>query len=59
MRNSKTMSIREAALALDVSLQQVYKLVWEGRLLSLKVDGKWRVPQTAVQARLALKAGAK
>jgi excisionase family DNA binding protein len=59
MSDRETVSVREAASKLDVSLQQVYKLVWDGRLSSRKVDGQWRISLTAVQSRLAQKAGMK
>ena len=59
MPAKKTMSVREAASALGVSLQQVYKLVWDGRLSSDKIDGQWRISKATVQSRLDTKAGAK
>lgn len=57
MPDSGTVSMREAASMLAVSLQHVYRLVWEGRLSAEKVDGKWRISAAAVHARLDRKAG--
>lgn len=59
MPNKRTVSIREAASMLGVGLQQVYKLVWDGKLPSQKMDGQWRITKEAVQARLAQRAGIK
>ena len=59
MKARKTMSIRDAASMLGVGLQQVYKLVWDGKLSSHKIDGQWRITKETVQARLAKKAGVK
>jgi excisionase family DNA binding protein len=57
MSDQKTVSVREAASMLNVSLEQVYKLVWNGRLDGQKIDGKWRISAAAVQSRVAKKAG--
>jgi excisionase family DNA binding protein len=57
MSDRETVGMREAASMLDVSLQHVYRLVWEGRLSAVKIDGKWRISAEAVQSRLDKKAG--
>jgi excisionase family DNA binding protein len=59
MSDRKTLSVREAALMLNVCLEQVYKLVWDGRLEGQKVDGKWRISAATVQSRAAKKEGTK
>ena len=59
MSGKETVSMREAASMLDVSLQHVYRLVWEGSLSAQKVDGKWRISAEGVQSRLDKKAGTK
>jgi excisionase family DNA binding protein len=59
MSAEKAMSVREAASALGASLQQVYKLVWDGKLSSHKIDGQWHISNATVQSRLDKKAGAK
>jgi excisionase family DNA binding protein len=56
MTDIDTVSMREAASMLDVSLQHVYRLVWEGRLQGQKIDGQWRISARAVQSRLDKKA---
>lgn len=52
MAEENGMTIRDAALALGVSQQQVYKLVWDRKLSGKKIDGQWRVSAKAVAARL-------
>lgn len=42
------MNMREVARALDVTYDQVYRLIWAGRLRGDKVDGKWRIEQASV-----------
>jgi excisionase family DNA binding protein len=59
METEKSMSVRDAAFTLGVSLDLVYKLVWSGKLAGRKIDGKWRVSADAVQSRLAKKGGTK
>ncbi len=56
MRKGKTITVREAAQRLGVSLKQVYNLVWDGRLPSKKIDGQWCVSAEAVQSRLTRRA---
>jgi excisionase family DNA binding protein len=51
MPKDTTMSAREAARQLGVGLQQVYRLIWEGRLDGEKTDGQWRVSAEAVESR--------
>lgn len=43
------MNMREVARALGVTYDQVYRLIWAGRLRGEKVDGKWRVEQVSVE----------
>jgi excisionase family DNA binding protein len=59
MSDRNNISVREAASMLGVSLQQIYKLVWDGRFSSRKIDGKWRISTAAVQSRLSKKRGTK
>lgn len=51
MAPEESMSVRDTASVLNVSLQQVYRLIWDGRLSGRKVDGQWRVSADAVEAR--------
>jgi excisionase family DNA binding protein len=43
---------REAARRLRVSLYFIYQSLWAGKLPAHKVDGRWRIPARAVEARL-------
>ena len=46
MPDSETVNMREAASMLDVSLQHVYRLVWEGRLSAKRLMGSGAFLQT-------------
>jgi excisionase family DNA binding protein len=47
------LTIREAAIQLGVTLQYAYGLAQTGRLPgAFKKDGRWLVPQTAINDRL-------
>jgi excisionase family DNA binding protein len=59
MAAEKSMSVRDTASTLAVSLQQVYKLVWDGRLSGQKVDGRWCISNASVRNRLDKKAGSR
>jgi excisionase family DNA binding protein len=59
MEAEKSMSVRDAACALGVSLDLVYKLVWSGKLSGQKIDGKWRISGEEVRFRLEKKVGTK
>ena len=50
--SQKELSIQEAARSLGITLQHTYALVWAGRLIARKEDGKWLVSADAVGARL-------
>lgn len=47
------MTPAEAARALGVSLDYLYKLLWAGRLQGRKVGRRWQVSAAAVAARVA------
>jgi excisionase family DNA binding protein len=49
MRNETEMTPKEAAQKLGVRLDYLYPLIWAGKLEARKVDGRWLIPQTAVQ----------
>ena len=53
----ETLSLRQAAVELGVSLSHAYNLVWAGRLPGAKQDGVWRIPKAAVEARKAALGG--
>jgi excisionase family DNA binding protein len=43
----------DAARRLGVGLDYLYGLLWTGRLSGRKVSGRWRVPLSAIEERLA------
>ena len=47
------MTIRQAAVALNISLDAAYRLVWEGKLKATQTDGRWDVPVESVEERRA------
>ena len=51
-RMDEAVSIRDAARRLGVSIRFVYDLVWSGKLPAQKVDKMWRIPASAIDARL-------
>lgn len=52
MSKVKELSPREVAQRLCVRLDSVYSLIWAGKLKAHKLDGRWRIPVEAVEARL-------
>jgi excisionase family DNA binding protein len=48
----RELSVSEAARKLGISLDGVYRLLYSGKLQGVKTDGKWRIPRSAVEARL-------
>jgi excisionase family DNA binding protein len=42
----------EAARRLGVGLDYLYSLLWTGKLEGQKIGKQWRIPRTAVEARL-------
>lgn len=52
MSKVKDLSPREAAQQLQLRLDSVYSLIWAGKLKAHKLDGHWRIPVEAVEARL-------
>ena len=56
MPEDKTISVREAAQRLGVSMKQVYNLLWDGRLNGQKIDGQWCVSAEDIQERLTARA---
>jgi excisionase family DNA binding protein len=52
MSKVRELSPREVAQRLCVRLDSVYSLIWAGKLKAHKLDGRWRIPVEAVEARL-------
>lgn len=48
---SREINPREAARLLDVRLDEVYGLLWAGRLKGRKIDGRWLISEDDVQQR--------
>jgi excisionase family DNA binding protein len=51
-QDRRTIGIREAALKLNFSLKYIYDLVYTGKLPAEKIARQWRIPISAVEARL-------
>ncbi|MGO9370096.1 MAG: helix-turn-helix domain-containing protein [Terriglobales bacterium] len=49
---TKTIGIREAARQLKFTLKYVYDLVYLGKLPATKIGRQWRIPLSAIEARL-------
>ena len=52
MKQQSELSPREAAQRLGIGLDSVYSLLWSGKLAARKVDGRWLVSPSEVDARL-------
>jgi len=55
MEQQSEISPRETAQRLRIGLDSVYSLLWSGKLPARKVDGRWRVQVSDVDARLERK----
>jgi excisionase family DNA binding protein len=51
--NLQTYSVAEAARAMGFTLKYLYDLVHSGRITAKKVAGRWQIPASEVEARLA------
>jgi excisionase family DNA binding protein len=50
--NKPTMGVRETARKLNVTTKYIYDLVYCGKLPAEKIARQWRIPVSAVEARL-------
>jgi excisionase family DNA binding protein len=48
--DGRLVSATEAAMMLRVSKMQIYRMINDGRLTRLKIDGQYRIPVGAVHA---------
>jgi excisionase family DNA binding protein len=48
----ETVGVRETARKLNVTTKYIYDLLYSGKLPATKVARKWRIPLSAVEARL-------
>ena len=55
MKNTKTLSVPAAAQQLGFTLKYLYDLVYSGRIKAEKIAGRWRIPASEINARLAKK----
>jgi excisionase family DNA binding protein len=51
-RDTKTIGVREAARLLKFTIKYVYDLLYTGKLPGSKQARQWRIPLSAVEARL-------
>lgn len=50
--NKRTYTVAEAAGVLGIGLSLAYEMVRTGRIPSLKLGGRWLIPQAAVEKML-------
>jgi excisionase family DNA binding protein len=51
-QRTPTIGPREAARKLNVTITYIYSLLYSGKLPAEKVARQWRIPLSAVEARL-------
>lgn len=56
MKSTKTLSVPAAARKLGCTLKYVYDLVYSGRMKAEKVAGRWHIPMSEIEARIAKRA---
>jgi excisionase family DNA binding protein len=57
LETQRTIGIAEAARKLNVTLKYVYDLVYSGKLPAEKAGRNWRIPASAIDARLEQRGG--
>lgn len=57
MPQNDTSGVSGYARARDLSINYVYRMIYEGRLDAQKVDGEWRIPAQAEPRRKRRPAG--
>jgi excisionase family DNA binding protein len=55
MQTEQELTTREAAQKLRIGLDSVYALLWAGKLAARRVEGRWRIPASAITERLKRK----
>ena len=55
MKIKNTLSVPAAARQLGYTLKYVYDLVYSGRIKADKIAGRWHIPVSEVEARMAKK----
>jgi excisionase family DNA binding protein len=51
-QRTPTIGAREAARKLNVTITYIYSLLYSGKLPAEKVARQWRIPLSAIEARL-------
>jgi excisionase family DNA binding protein len=51
-QGTRTIGVREAARKLDFTIKYIYDLLYMGKLPGEKIGRLWRIPLSAVEARL-------
>ena len=52
---TNTLTPAEAARKLGLGLDYIYLLIWSGKLLAIKEDGRWLIPLAAIEQRLKVR----
>jgi|HubBroStandDraft_4_1064222.scaffolds.fasta_scaffold561931_2 excisionase family DNA binding protein len=55
MKNNQTFTVPAAARQLGFTLKYIYDLVYSGRMKAEKIAGRWHIPASEVNARMAKK----
>ena len=48
---AKSYTVPEAARAMRYTTKYIYDLIYSGRIGAEKVEGRWRIPLAAIEAR--------
>ena len=51
MKKKKHLMPREAAQILGIRLDSLYSLIWAGKIVAKKTEGRWLIPSGEVEAR--------
>jgi len=57
MDRGKELTATQACRRLGITLDALYRLLYAAKLPGRKVEGVWRIPATAVEARLSTREG--
>jgi excisionase family DNA binding protein len=57
MDTGKDLTATQSCRRLGITLDALYRLLYAGKLPGRKVEGVWRIPATAVEARMKTREG--
>jgi excisionase family DNA binding protein len=57
MGGTKELTATQSCRRLRITLDALYRLLYAGKLPGRKVEGVWRIPATAVEARVKNREG--